>query len=62
VKCWQKGYDLVQNGRCIWIDKRLDVTQDEAINMTLEDWKQLERGDIDVQYYFSFEAECVGRE
>lgn len=49
VRCWKKGYDLVQNGRCIWMDKRLNITQDEAINLTLDDWKQLERGDADVQ-------------
>lgn len=43
-----------ENCRCIWFDRKLDVTQDEAISMTLDDWKQLERGDIDVQPRFAF--------
>lgn len=49
VRCWKKGYDLVQNGRCAYLDKKLDIDTDEVVNMMLDDWKQLERGDADVQ-------------
>lgn len=49
------------NGKCIWHNRQLDVDTEEVINMSLDDWKQLERGDgdIDVQLRFSFMPDAL---
>jgi hypothetical protein len=48
-----------ENKKCIWHNRLLNVDTEEAINMTLDDWKQLERGDVDVQIYFEFMPDAL---